>query len=257
MPALTSWPSLKSDGDDLPVDPALDRDHVRGLHRADRLEHDRHVGLDDGAGGDRHGLRLGARRLVWACAAAGGAVSNVRGSTTPAAIARTASAAIAAFLVTKPPGGGDCNRRHIIEDGPYLPSPRHPAGGFFDRRDRKNSGVSGISSAAVPRHDRRHQEPIGRSTAGKGRIMAAHDALRTILPVAGLSEDRARDGRVHRRRRPGLADPVPHRRDRRRRARRDRAGGLRSVGTAHRPQAAGRGRSAASRRIACAAATIS
>ena len=56
--------------------------------------------------------------------------------------------------------------------------------------------------------------------------MAAHDALRTILPVAGLSEERARDGRVHRRHRPGPADPVPHRRDQRRRARRDRARGL-------------------------------
>src|SRR5690349_8982303 len=37
----------------------------------------------------------------------------------------------------------------------------------------------------------------------KGRIMAAHDALRTILPVAGLAEDRARAVEFT-----GGADPV-------------------------------------------------
>src|SRR5690348_17469475 len=48
---------------ELAVDPALDRHHVRRLHCADRLEHDRHVLLGDGAGGDRHGLRSAAAFL--------------------------------------------------------------------------------------------------------------------------------------------------------------------------------------------------
>ena len=51
-------------------------------------------------------------------------------------------------------------------------------------------------------------------------------------------------GRDHRRRRPGAADPVPDRRNQRRRARRDRDRRSRSVGIAHRAPAGGRGRSA-------------
>ncbi len=58
----------KGDLDDLAVDPALDRDHVERLDRADRIQEDRHVGGRDNAGGDRNPgrgrrrLGLGARR---------------------------------------------------------------------------------------------------------------------------------------------------------------------------------------------------
>ena len=69
-----------------------------------------------------------------------------------------------------------------------------------------------------------------------------NDALRTILPIAGWGEERARGGRDHRRCRSDLADAVPHRRDQRRRARGGRPRRLRSVGIAHRASPGGRGR---------------
>ena len=88
-----------------------------------------------------------------------------------------------------------------------------------------------------------------------GRATMTNDALRTILPVAGWSDERARDGRDHRRRRSDPADAVPHRRDQRRRARGRRARRLRPLGTAHRATAR-RSRSTRGRpRRRCAAGT--
>src|SRR5207302_8060879 len=62
----------------------------------------------------------------------------------------------------------------------------------------------GISSAAVPRHDREPRgTQRGRLITREGPAMAAHDALRTILPVAGWPEERARAVEIT-----GGADPV-------------------------------------------------
>src|SRR5713101_186980 len=65
--------------------------------------------------------------------------------------------------------------------------------GCFER-DRNRARLIGISSALVTRHHwRPHRARSG--AAGmmrEGPTMAAHDALRTILPVAGWPEERAR-----------------------------------------------------------------
>ena len=53
---------VEVDLDDLAVDPALDRDHVVGLHRADAVEEDRHIGRRDRAGGYRDARLDGRRR---------------------------------------------------------------------------------------------------------------------------------------------------------------------------------------------------
>src|SRR5439155_19746449 len=54
---------------------------------------------------------------------------------------------------------------------------------------------------AVPRHGLRPHQV--RTYQGRNPTMAAHDALRTILPVAGLSEDRARTVEIT-----GGSDPI-------------------------------------------------
>ena len=57
-----------------------------------------------------------------------------------------------------------------------------------------------------------------------------HDALRTILPIAGWPAERADCSRLHRRHRPRAAHTVPHRRCRHRDPGRDRACRRRPVG---------------------------
>src|SRR5436853_2833762 len=59
-----------------------------------------------------------------------------------------------------------------------------------------------ISSRRVPRHHSASRRRCGLRKAGEPS-MAAHDALRTILPVAGLSEERARTVEIT-----GGSDPV-------------------------------------------------
>src|SRR6266436_6684342 len=72
-------------------------------------------------------------------------------------------------------------------------------------RDRDQARLIGISSALVTGH---HWRPrCARSGAAgmmrEGPTMAAHDALRTLLPIAGWPEERARSVEIT-----GGADPV-------------------------------------------------
>ena len=140
--------------------------------------------------------------------------------------------------------------RDIIEDGPMSPS-LAPSG----QTDSFRESQEFRASRAFPRLRFRGMIAgtsafTGRSTAGKGRIMAAHDALRTILPVAGLAEERARAVEFT-----GGADPVlptPFR------IGETSAAALAATGLAVSDlwelrtgrQAAGRGRSAAGHRLA-------
>jgi len=107
--------------DDLTVDPTLDRDHVRRRYRADRLEHDRDVLLDDDAGGDRHGLRsaaafLGLRR---------GRRRRLEGARQHCACRHRENRERGDRRLSRHEASrtGDCVMRNIIEDGPmYHPS---------------------------------------------------------------------------------------------------------------------------------------
>src|SRR6478672_286667 len=67
---------------------------------------------------------------------------------------------------------------------------------------RTTGRLIAISSRPVPRHHRHRGADAGSANPGEPS-MAAHDALRTILPVAGLSEDRARTVEIT-----GGSDPV-------------------------------------------------
>src|SRR5436305_5870598 len=128
-------------------------------------------------------------------AAAGTAGPNCCGSSATAASARAANAAIASFFITRAfqTGGevtGSYNRSEL-----FLASPLSYGIRILPQA-RKNLADRGISSAAVPRHHRGRQK-------WKDPTMAAHDALRSILPVAGLPEDRARTVEIT-----GGSDPV-------------------------------------------------
>ena len=88
---MTSWPSLNVDLDDLAVDPALDRDHVVGLHRADAVQEHRDILGGDGSGGDRdpRRRRLGRRlRHIGSDCATRSTAAATSATTTAAPITR-------------------------------------------------------------------------------------------------------------------------------------------------------------------------